>query len=265
MPFPLVTVTTDFGTSDHYVGVMKGVILSRCPEARIVDISNEIPCFSLVAAAYSIEQAALYFPPGTIHLLVVDPGVGSSRRALLVEALHQFFVAPDNGCLSLILARDSRARVRQLTNPGLWLANPSSTFHGRDLFAPTAALLAARSILPEEVGDIVNDPVILPELQARQNTSRTWQGTVLSVDHFGNVISNFPAEPLREALLSGFALEGGAAPVRELRSSFAGAPPGLCFAYWGSSNYLEIGVNQASAAQVLALRPGNPLLLRLLG
>ncbi len=263
MPPPIVTVLTDFGLQDHYVGTMKGVILSRCPDARIVDITNEVPAFSIIAAAYTISQAAPYFPAGTVHLLVVDPGVGTSRRALLVEAQNQFFVAPDNGCLTPIFASDPACRIRQLANPRLWLPNPSSTFHGRDLFASTAALIAAQSILPEEVGPVLDDPVLLPNLEARRSDPFTWEGLVLTIDHFGNVISNFPARELRDLLSREFTIEGGSEPVHELRSSFGGAPPGLCFAYWGSSNYLEIGANQSSASEALALRPGAPLILRL--
>src|ERR1700761_6608992 len=114
---PIVTLTTDFGLADHYVGTMKGVILSRCPEAQLVDISHEIPPFSIYSAAYTIDQAAPNFPAGTVHLIVVDPGVGTARRGLCAEALGQVFVAPDNGVLSLIAARDANLRARELTNP----------------------------------------------------------------------------------------------------------------------------------------------------
>ena len=149
---PIVTLTTDFGLADHYVGTMKGVILSRCPGAQLVDISHEIPPFSIFSAAYTIDQAALYFPPGTVHLIVVDPGVGTPRRALCAEALGHLFVAPDNGVLSLVAARDANLRARELTNRELWLRTPSATFHGRDIFAPAAAALASGSARFEDVG-----------------------------------------------------------------------------------------------------------------
>ena len=263
MPAPLITITTDFGVEDHYVGTMKGVILTRCPDARLVDITHQIPAFSLVSAAYTIAQTAPYFPPATVHLIVVDPGVGSSRRALLAEAHGQLFIAPDNGCLTLVLHNHPQAQIRQLSNPALWLPDPSSTFHGRDLFAPAAGYLAAGTVLPDHVGPLVRDPVLLPNLQATQLSPNSWSGLVLSTDHFGNVITNFPAASLKPSVSSGFSLEGARSPVSELRSTFAGAPPGLAFAYWGSSGFLEIGVNQNSAAASLDLRPGTPLLLKL--
>src|SRR5581483_10205191 len=129
---PIVTFTTDFGLADHYAGTMKGVLLSRCPEARLVDISHEIPPFSIHAGAYAIDQAAPYFPPRTVHVVVIDPGVGTARRAVLLEALGQYFIAPDNGVLSMIAARDKNWRAFEIANPALWASSPSSTFHGRD-------------------------------------------------------------------------------------------------------------------------------------
>src|SRR5579875_973959 len=113
---PIITLTTDFGLADHYVGTMKGVLLSRCPDARLIDISHEIPAFSVLAAAYTIDQAASYFPPGTVHLIVIDPGVGTARRPLVATASGQCFVAPDNGVLSLVLARDAAAKCYEIAN-----------------------------------------------------------------------------------------------------------------------------------------------------
>src|SRR6476469_5428090 len=142
MTRPIITLTTDFGLQDHYAGTMKGVILSRCPQAQIVDITHAVPPFSLYAGAYAVDQAAPFFPPGAIHVVVVDPGVGTDRKPLLVEFREQFFVAPDNGVLSLLLTRNGGGTVREITNRELWLPRPSNTFHGRDVFAPVAAALA---------------------------------------------------------------------------------------------------------------------------
>ncbi len=190
---PLLTLTTDFGLRDHYVGTMKGVILSRCPEAHIVDISHGVPPFSLWTGAYTIDQAAPYFPAGTIHVVVVDPGVGTTRRAILAEAIGQQFIAPDNGVLSMILARDPGAVVREITNQELFLPAVSATFHGRDIFAPVAASVACGRARPEEVGPILTAVERLPNVEPVQQANGDWVGTVLSVDHFGNVITNFRA------------------------------------------------------------------------
>ncbi|MGH9552495.1 MAG: SAM hydrolase/SAM-dependent halogenase family protein, partial [Terriglobales bacterium] len=127
MTRPIITLTSDFGLQDHYVGAMKGVILNRCPQAHLVDITHDIPPFSLYAGAYAIDQTAQFFPPGAIHVVVVDPGVGTDRKPLLVEFQEQLFIAPDNGVLSLALARNGNSTARELTNRELWLPNPSST------------------------------------------------------------------------------------------------------------------------------------------
>ena len=145
---PIITLTTDFGLSNHYVGVMKGVILGICPCAQIVDVTHEIPAYNILAGAYAIQQAAEFFPSETIHIVVVDPGVGTTRRGLLAESRDQHFIAPDNGVLSFILGRDPSAVIRELTNADLWLKRVSATFHGRDIFAPVAAGLALGKVKP---------------------------------------------------------------------------------------------------------------------
>jgi S-adenosyl-L-methionine hydrolase (adenosine-forming) len=260
---PLITLTTDFGLADHYVGTMKGVILSRCPGAKLIDISHEIPAFSLYAGAYTIDQAAPFYPEGTIHVVVVDPGVGTSRRALLVEALGQYFVAPDNGVLSMILARDKRNRAWEITNRSLWLPRPSSTFHGRDLFAPVAAAIASRTALANDVGPTTDRLELLPDIEAKQFANDAWRGKVLSVDRFGNIITNF-----REAQFPGmasrrFTLRFSRGEVSRWGETFGTAPPQECFAYLGSSGYLEVGINQASAARALKATPGDAITLQL--
>src|SRR5436305_104946 len=150
-----VTLTTDFGLTDHYVGTMKGVILRVCPGATIVDITHQIQPFSIYAGAYAIRQAAPYFPGGTVHVVVVDPGVGTARRPIVIKALDQFFIAPDNGVLTSIMAADHQARCYEITRTDLMLPSPSATFHGRDVFAPVAAAIAAGIVTPDEVGPSV--------------------------------------------------------------------------------------------------------------
>src|SRR5579884_915728 len=147
---PIIALLTDFGPKDHYVGTMKGVISTIAPEARLIDITHQIPPFSIHEGAYALAQSAPFFPAGTVHLVVVDPGVGTERRAILAEVNHQLFVAPDNGVLSLVLPGAGEHKIRELTNRALWRSSPSSTFHGRDIFSPVAAALAARKAQPED-------------------------------------------------------------------------------------------------------------------
>ena len=254
---PIITLTTDFGLEDHYAGTMKGVILSRCPEAQLVDISHYVPSFNLYTGAYTISQSAPYFPAGCVHVVVIDPGVGTERKPLLVEASNQLFIAPDNGVLSLVLARDTGATVREISNKSLWLQSASATFHGRDIFAPVAAALASGEINPEHVGPILEEAVLLGELEPHEVKRSHWQGMVLSVDHFGNVITNFRIDKFRAALAGKFSLEAGSGRVTEARKTFAEAEPQLCFVYAGSSSYLEIGINQGDAGAQLKLKPGD--------
>jgi S-adenosylmethionine hydrolase len=263
---PIITLTTDFGLTDHYVGVMQGVLLSRCPDAYLVDITHEIPPFSLYGGAYAVDQAAPYFPPATVHLVVVDPGVGTARKPLLVEALGQIFVAPDNGVLSLIAARDVNLRAREITNSDLWLPNPSNTFHGRDIFAPVAAAIACGSAQVQDVGPTLDNIQLLPDLEPVQQDQGVWRGKVLSVDRFGNVITNFKAANFKAK----FSLRIGSREVRKFRQTFGnvrGPATGdtsdtLCFVYAGSSGYLEVGMNRRSAATSLQVSPGDSITLR---
>ncbi|HMJ61090.1 MAG TPA: SAM-dependent chlorinase/fluorinase [Bryobacteraceae bacterium] len=257
MTRPIITLTTDFGLRDHYAATMKGVILSRCPEAQLVDITHDIPPFSLYDAAYAIDQAAPFFPPGAIHVVVVDPGVGTDRKPLLVECKGQFFVAPDNGVLSLALTRHSSSAAREITNRELWLPHPSSTFHGRDIFAPVAAALASGIARPKDVGPLLENIQRLPGLQPVEPERGLWRGRVLSVDRFGNVITNFTPPA------GSFSLTVGQHVITELRQSFGAAAPDLVFAYVGSSGYLEVAINQGNAAQTVKAAAGDIISLRL--
>jgi S-adenosyl-L-methionine hydrolase (adenosine-forming) len=259
---PLITLTTDFGLADHYAGTMKGVLLSRCRDARLVDISHEIPAFSIYSGAYVIDQAAPYFPPGTIHVIVVDPGVGTSRKPLLMKAIGQYFVAPDNGVLSLVAARDGATELREIANRNLWLGSPSSTFHGRDIFAPVAAALASGHATEEDVGPLLPKMELLPHLEPEQVERDVWRGTLLSVDRFGNVITNFKVAQFAGLATQSFVFEAGDGVVTEFRPTFGNAPQGLCFAYFGSSGRIEFGMNQASAAAVLRVAAGDSISLR---
>jgi S-adenosyl-L-methionine hydrolase (adenosine-forming) len=262
-PAPLVTLTTDFGLADHYVGTMKGVLLSRCPGVRIIDISHDLPPFSIHSGAYTIDQAARYYPAATIHVIVIDPGVGTARKPILLEALNQFFIAPDNGVLSMIIARDPKAKARELANRDLWLSSPSSTFHGRDVFAPVAAALASGAANAQKVGPILTKLELLPDLDARQVKAGRWEGKLLSIDRFGNAITNFNAAAFPRLAASRFSMRIGRHRITTFASTFGDAADGVCFAYVGSSGFIELAVKQQSAAALLNAAAGDRVTLQL--
>ena len=192
---PIVTLTTDFGLRDAFVGAVKGVLLSRCPDAQIVDITHEIPPHAVRTGALRLASAARYFPAGTVHLAVVDPGVGGARRPIAVEANAQHFVGPDNGVLSLAAPRTLAGwRAVELTNPAYRLPRVSNTFHGRDLFAPTAAHLLCGGAL-EDLGPRI-DSIVEMALPRPARNGEVLRGVVLDVDRFGNLITNVCAEDL---------------------------------------------------------------------
>jgi S-adenosylmethionine hydrolase len=256
---PIITLTTDFGLSDHYVGAMKGVILSRCPEADIVDISHAGASFSIWSGAYTIQQSAPYFPAGTVHVVVVDPGVGTARKAVAVEALNQTFIAPDNGVLTLVLSRAQNFTAREIANPRLMLPTPATTFHGRDIFAPAAATISCGAVPFSEIGPVVEKPVLLSPIEPQLISPGLWEGRVLSMDHFGNLITNFPAGDFES---QAFRMTMGWVDISLRYATFADAPEGAIFCYAGSSGYLEIAMNRHSAAARLHAGPGDPIALR---
>lgn len=235
---PVITLLTDFGTADHYVGAMKGVMLGIAPNANLVDISHEISPYAIAEAAYTLAQSWRCFPEGTVHLVVVDPGVGSARRPIAAECGRQFFVAPDNGVLTMAVG--DGARVHEITAARLFRHPVSRTFHGRDVFAPVAAHLASGVELPE-VGPRVEDWVRLD--------SGTDEGRILKVDRFGNLITSFETENWLPRLAGGFEMRVGNAVVSRLALSYADGGDGL-FVIPGSAGFLEISARQASAAEL---------------
>jgi S-adenosylmethionine hydrolase len=259
---PLITLTTDFGTADHYVGTMKCVIAGICPEALIVDITHEIAPADLLSAAYAISQSAPYAPPGSIHVVVVDPGVGTPRRAIALQQNQQTFIGPDNGVLTLVMAGAAKPSIRELQNKKLWLRSPSNTFHGRDLFAPAAAYLASGSVHFSSVGPLLNDCVTLPGVDPTPEYEGRWRGMALNVDHFGNVITNLP---LSLVSLEGkeFTVQTNAYAIQRFCPTFAAAGNTDPFVYAGSSGYLEIAINQGNAADTLGIKVGDPVTLEL--
>ena len=194
MSRPVIALTTDFGQADGYVGTMKGVILGICPEATLVDVSHDIRPQAVRQAAYVLSTAAPYFPPGTVHMVVVDPGVGSERRPIVVQTDRATYVAPDNGVLSMVLSQEPARRAIQIrvAEPRYRLPQISATFHGRDLFAPATAHLAC-GVEPGELGDPLplSDLVTLPVLQPQRQSDGSWLGEVLHIDRFGNLITDY--------------------------------------------------------------------------
>jgi S-adenosylmethionine hydrolase len=253
----IITLTTDFGTSDHFTGVLKGVILGIHPAAQIVDISHEVQPFEVPDGAITIAQAYRYFPKKTIHVVVVDPGVGSTRRPLLAEMAGQYFIAPDNGVLSMVLARE-QGKVRHITNERYFLKPVSRTFHGRDIFAPVAAHLAA-GILPSKFGPRIQDPLRLTFGQPTRTGKRVWTGSILKVDRFGNLMTNLHIDDFRDVNTRPFSLNVGLETVQRMALTFTECAPGELFVVVGSSGYLEVATNQGSAAKSLGCGAGSPV------
>jgi len=243
----IITLTTDYGTSDHLVGTLKGVILKINPDVTIVDITHNVTPFDLLDGALAIGSAYAYFPPKTVHVVVVDPGVGTARRPLLVSAGNQYFVAPDNGVLSVVYEREEEGLMVRHANAEHYYLQPiSKTFHGRDIFAPVAAWLT-KNWQSSSMGEQIED----------------FKGVVLRADTFGNLITNFRQEDLPESALSGGAihLQAGTQAVTRFVETFAEGSGAEPFAYLGSSGFIEIGVNKGNAARTLGLNRGTPVIL----
>jgi S-adenosylmethionine hydrolase len=250
----IITLTTDFGLSDPYAGVMKGVMLSIAPDAQLVDLTHDVRSYDILEAAFLLEHAYRYFPEGTVHLVVVDPGVGSARRPLAASARHHMFVGPDNGVLSFALYPEPKSPVpsaHHITNVSLFLNPVSRTFHGRDIFAPVAAHLA-RGMAIESVGPRVSDFIRLPFPTPRPYRRDSVIANVVRVDKFGNVITNLR----RENLQGSFCIEIAGFKVTDLFSNYAEAKAGELFAIEGSTGYIEIALNQGSAANKLDIHSG---------
>jgi S-adenosyl-L-methionine hydrolase (adenosine-forming) len=256
MPRTIVTLTTDFGLSDHFAGVMKGVILSIHPAAEVVDITHEIRSFEIVEGAFVIAEAYRYFPKKTVHVIVVDPGVGAARRPIIAAAAGQYFVAPDNGVLSMVYAREKH-KVRAITVEKHFLKPVSQTFHGRDIFAPTAALLA-KGTPASRFGKAIGDYCRL-KFEPVRTGKRVWQGAVLKVDHFGNLITNFHISEFPALRTRPFQLTCGQAAMTQLCHTFAEGAAGEAVSVVGSSGYVEVAANQGSAAKVLGCGAGSPV------
>lgn len=254
MAKPILTLTTDFGLADHYVGTMKGVILGICPEAQVVDVSHDVNPFEIGEGAYLIAQAYRYFPKKTVHVVVVDPGVGTSRRPIVMEAAGQYFVAPDNGVLAMVYGQEKH-RIRLISNDRYFRQPVSRTFHGRDIFAPVAAHLAA-GVTPARLGKIIDD-YLRPSFEKPQRSGkRTWSGRILKIDRFGNIITNFYTGDFPDLERRDFSMAIGPHQIGILAHNYEECGPGELFLIAGSSGYLEVSVNQGSAAKRIGCETG---------
>jgi S-adenosylmethionine hydrolase len=252
---PIITLTTDFGEADYYVAAMKGVISSISPSAAIIDITHLVPPHDIYSAALTLMCCYREFPKRTIHLVVVDPGVGSNRRPILVVAGDYSFIGPDNGVFSYIYQREDLGRVVELTSEHYFRSPVSNTFHGRDIFAPCAAYLS-KGIDPDVLGEEIDDPVRFNIPAARVSGSQVL-GTVIHVDRFGNIITNITASELSEdAIARGAVISIGKHQAARVLSHFAEAGQGELFAYFGSAGLLELAVPRQSAARVAEAKRG---------
>jgi S-adenosylmethionine hydrolase len=242
---PVISLLTDFGTADYYVGAVKGAILSVNPAAVIADITHEIPPQDVAAGAFTLFAAYKTFPAGTIHVAVVDPGVGSTRRAIMVSANEQFFVGPDNGLFTYIYDREPSHRTVHVTADRFFRTEVSTTFHGRDIFAPVAAALS-KGIAMEEFGAEINDEVRLPSLETPLR--------IIHIDRFGNCVTNITRAD------KGLIVNGRT--ISEFRQFYGDGDDESLFAIRGSAGFIEISVNGGSAAKVLGVQRGDEVVVR---
>jgi S-adenosylmethionine hydrolase len=259
---PLITLMTDFGHRDHYVAAMKGVILGICRRATIVDVSHEVSSYEVAEGAFLLSQTWKCFPRKTVHVVVVDPGVGSMRRPIFAELDGHRFIAPDNGVLTPVLALQG-CKVRHITADAFFRLPVSATFHGRDIFAPVAARVAA-GVSPTRLGQLIQNHLRLTFERPSRTARRGWTGSILHVDHFGNVVTNIPVDDFPQIEEQAFQVVIGLRTIDKLAHSYAEMPSGELFAIIGSSGYLEISANQQSAAKMLGCEAGAPVEIRLL-
>ena len=254
----IITLITDFGTNDHFVGTMKGVIYNINPSVEIVDITHQVAAYDIFDAAFMLAQSYRFFPPDTIHLVVVDPGVGTSRRPLLARSLAYKFVAPDNGVLSLIYEREENVEVRHITADHYFLNPVSSTFQGRDIFAPIVGWLS-KGVEVDKFGEPISDFIKFSSPKPKRVGDNLIKGVVLKVDKFGNILTNLRPEDLAQLFTENpppFKIIINQHEITRLNLAYSMGKPGELFAIVGSSGYLEICTNRGSAAKLLNVNRG---------
>jgi S-adenosylmethionine hydrolase len=262
-PSGVITITTDFGHQGPFVGVMKGRILSRMPAARIIDLTHEIVVHWPAEAGFWLARAFAYFPAGTVHVAVVDPGVGTSRDIIIVSAAEHFFVAPDNGLLAPVVARHPGAEIVRLRPEGLariGVHHASATFHGRDIFAPVSAELAAGRCSPVDLGETATADSVVPSWVDEPAVDRSSvSGLIITIDHFGNLISNIDAALIERFRLPLVHAGNHAFP---LLRTYGDTRPGEYLALINSFGVVEIARAEQSAAEGLGLSRGAPITVR---
>jgi len=259
---PIITLTTDFGYQDHYVGVLKGVILRINPAATLVDITHAVPAHAITHAAFLLASSYSFFPAGTVHLAVVDPGVGTSRRPIVVDAGSHCFVGPDNGIFTFIYRKLATFTVYELSEPAFFLPVVSATFHGRDVFAPVAAHLSS-GVPPFRLGQPIGDYCILtiPEPHRTRNILR---GTILYVDGFSNLITNISARDLDMMGTPGqLRVRIRATIIKGISAHYQAVNVGEALAIVGSTDLLEISIREGKAGQILDAHEGDDVIVEI--
>jgi S-adenosylmethionine hydrolase len=260
---PVVTLLTDFGHQDAFVGIMKGVILRLCPTAALVDLCHETTAYDILGASFLLQSAVCFFPPGTIHVAVVDPGVGGPRRPIVAQIGGQLFVAPDNGVLSYPMASGAPRTIRAITAREYVLPEVSTSFHGRDIFAPVAGHLACGVPL-ERFGPEVGDPVVLPIPRPRPDPGGRLAGEVVWIDRFGNCITNIARKDFAACRAGQTGRPRVMLAGREVGTVvqfFGEVGLGRGGAMFGSLDYLELFLNQGNLARQWAVVPGAPVIV----
>lgn len=255
---PFITLTTDFGPGSPYVGAMKGVILSICPDAKIVDLSHAIAPQNVRAGAVALADVAPLYPPGTIHVAVIDPGVGSDRAIVYAEIAEQRFVCPDNGLLTLLASREKPRKIRAITERRWMRTEVSATFHGRDIMAPAAAHLAA-GVDPDELGPSHADLIHL-EMPGAEKLANSISGEVASIDSFGNLVTNITRDMLADVPTDeSVAVTCDEHETRGIFTTYADQPEMTLIALVGSTDLLELAIVGDSAAAMLGVKAGTPV------
>jgi len=255
----IVTLTTDFGVSDHYVGTIKGVIYSINPDAKIVDISNSVQSYDVLDGAITIAQAYKYFPADTVNMVIVDPGVGDTRRPIVAVTEKHIFIAPDNGVLSMVYEREERLSVRHITSDHYFLQPVSQTFHGRDIFAAVAGWLS-KGVEVSKFGEEITDFVRFAAPKPKKLNDKLTKGVILKADKFGNLITNIRPQDVPELFLDEppeFKILVGKHEVTKMKKAYAQGTPGEVFGILGSMGYLEIATNRGAAARMLGADKGS--------
>ncbi len=255
---PAVTLLTDFGLKDGFVGVMKGVMMEINPDIKMVDICHDVPAQDIQSASFVLGQSYAYFPENTLHVVVVDPRVGTLRRIIYVEAGYYRFLAPDNGVLQYVFKWEKIFRVINVTNSDYFLPEQSSTFHGRDIFAPVAAHLT-NGLDPKLLGDTV-DAEVLKIASDPQSESDFIKGQIVHIDHFGNLITNVSNEMIHHILKEKkhFAINLADVKIEEISKTFYSKPIGCFLAYFDSCEYLAFAINGQNAAEKMGISIGDP-------